>query len=60
VEVGLDSGLVPREFALGPIGPVSIEDTPAQDRLKLSSRTSWRRVWPAWGWPPTLPTASGP
>jgi predicted nicotinamide N-methyase len=36
-----------REFALEPIGPVSIEETSAQNLLKLSTHTYWRRVWPA-------------
>jgi predicted nicotinamide N-methyase len=36
-----------REFALDPIGPVSIEETSARTLLKLSTHTYWCRVWPA-------------
>jgi predicted nicotinamide N-methyase len=36
-----------REFALEPIGPVSIEETSARTLLGLSTHTYWRRVWPA-------------
>ena len=36
-----------REFALDPIGTVSIEETSSKNLLKLSTRTYWRRVWPA-------------
>ena len=36
-----------RDFALEPIGPVSIEEMSAAGLLKLSTRTYWRRVWPA-------------
>src|SRR6266849_4981007 len=35
------------DFALVLIGPVSIEETSAQNLLKLSTHTYWRRVWPA-------------
>src|SRR5712691_6030848 len=43
----LDSDLVLREFALDPIGTVSIEETSSKNLLKLSMRTYWQRVWPA-------------
>jgi predicted nicotinamide N-methyase len=36
-----------RAFALDPIGTVSIEETSSVGLLKLSTRTYWRRVWPA-------------
>ena len=36
-----------REFALDPIGTVSIEETSSKNLLKLSTRTYWQRVWPA-------------
>ena len=36
-----------REFALEPIGSVSIEETSARTLLKLSTHTYWRRIWPA-------------
>jgi predicted nicotinamide N-methyase len=36
-----------REFALEPIGSVSIEETSARTLLKLSTHTYWCRVWPA-------------
>jgi predicted nicotinamide N-methyase len=36
-----------RAFALDPIGTVSIEEMSSAGLLKLSTRTYWRRVWPA-------------
>jgi SAM-dependent methyltransferase len=36
-----------RAFALDPIGTVSIEEMSSVGLLKLSTRTYWRRVWPA-------------
>src|SRR5258708_18519919 len=43
----VDSALVLRAFALDPIGTVSIEEMSSVGLLKLATRTSWRRVWPA-------------
>lgn len=43
----LDSALVLREFALEPIGTLSIEETSVENLLRLSTRKYWRRVWPA-------------
>src|SRR6266446_5518854 len=45
----VDSALVLRAFALDPIGTVSIEEMSSVGLLKLSTRTYWRRVWPAGG-----------
>ncbi len=36
-----------REFALDPIGTVSIEERSSKHLLKLSTRTYWQRIWPA-------------
>ena len=36
-----------REFALDPIGTVSIEEASSKHLLKLSTRTYWQRMWPA-------------
>ena len=36
-----------RAFAIDPIGTVSIEEMSTAGLLKLSTRTYWRRVWPA-------------
>ena len=36
-----------RAFALDPIGTLSIEEMSSAGLLKLSTRTYWRRIWPA-------------
>ena len=36
-----------RAFALDPVGTLSIEEMSSAGLLKLSTRTYWRRIWPA-------------